>query len=85
MQGKPIDKDFAGRGMVEATQEMDQRALAAPARAADGHELMARNFEGNTGERVHRPLAALIFTGDIPERDQASFIRYGRGRRKPES
>jgi hypothetical protein len=36
MQGESVDNNFARRGMIEATQKMDQRALAAPARAAYG-------------------------------------------------
>jgi hypothetical protein len=31
---------------------------------------------------VHRPVARLIVARDIPQRDQGSFIRHGRSRRK---
>src|SRR5688500_3940983 len=43
MEGEPIDDNLAGSGMIQSTQEMDQGALAAAARAADGHKFVARD------------------------------------------
>jgi hypothetical protein len=61
VQGETIDKNFAGRGMIEAGEEMNQSAFAAPARSADGDKFMACDFQGNAVERVHGALAARIF------------------------
>src|SRR5687767_4168127 len=45
VQSESINDNLAGGGMIETTQKMDQRALAAAARAANRHKLVARDFE----------------------------------------
>src|ERR1043166_3957246 len=62
---------------------MNEGALAATARPADGHEFMPRDLQRNAGERVHGALAARIVAGQILERDKASFTRQRVAWRKP--
>src|SRR5437899_1806278 len=45
LQRQTIDNDFAGSRTVESRQQMNQRALAAPARAADRDKLVPRDLE----------------------------------------
>ena len=82
VQGEAIDHNFARGRMIEAGEQMNERALAAAARSAHRHELIPRDFQRDAVERVHRPVARRIMARDIPQRDQGSFIRHGRGRRK---
>lgn len=82
VQGETIDNNFARGRMLEAGQKMNEGAFAAAARSAHGHKLIPRNFQRDAVERVHGPVAGLIMARDIPQRDQGSFIRHGRSRRK---
>lgn len=44
VQGEAVDHDFALRGMIEAGEQVDERALAATTRTADRHELVPRDL-----------------------------------------
>ncbi len=82
VQGEAIDKDLPGSWIFESGQEMNKSTLAAAARSAHRDKFISRDFQRHTVQRVHSPLASLIMTRDIPERDQGSLIRHGRGSRK---
>ena len=83
MQRDTVDENFAACRPIEPGEEMDERALAATARAPDCHELITRDLERNAIQRVHGPLPARIFASQIFQRDQASFIRQRAASRKP--
>ena len=83
MQRDTVDENFAAGRPIEPGEEMDERALAATARAPDRHELITRDLERNAIQRVHGPLPARIFASQIFQRDQASFIRQRAAPRKP--
>ena len=82
VQGEAIDKDLPGGWILESSQEMNEGALATTARSAHRDKFISRDFQRDTVQRVHRPVASLIMSRDIPERDQGSLIRHGRGSRK---
>ena len=83
MQRDTVDENFAACRPIEPGEEMNERALAATARAPDRHELITRDLERNAIQRVHGPLPARIFASQIFQRDQASFIRQRAAPRKP--
>ena len=45
LQCQTIDNDLAGRRTIKSREQMNQRALAAPARAADRDKLVPRDLE----------------------------------------
>ena len=49
LQCETVDHDFAVRGMIEAGEEMDQRAFAATARTADRDELVSSDLDAKRG------------------------------------
>ena len=82
VQGKTLNHNFARGRILKAGQKMNERTFAAAARPAHRDKFIPRDFQRDAVERVHRPVARLIMARDIPQRDQGSFIRHGRSRRK---
>src|SRR5204862_4990111 len=73
VQGKTINHNFAGGWLLKARQKVNERALATAARSAHRHKFIRHDFQRNAVQGVHRSLARLIITRDIPQRDQGGF------------
>ena len=59
VDGHAVEPDFALAGRVEAGKQAQQRALAAAARAHDGHKLPGRNVQRDSLQNFHAPRAIL--------------------------
>src|SRR5262249_19453888 len=66
---RAADRDLTRRGLIETAQQVQQRALARPARADDGHELTGRNVERDPAQRADLGLAPSIDLPHLAQRD----------------
>ena len=64
-----VDGDRAGRRLVEAADQAQQRRLAAAARTEHGDDLAGRHVEVDPGERLQRAALGVKGLGDADELD----------------
>ena len=74
---RPFDLDGPGRGAVEAGEDVEQRALPAPGRAEQAHELARRDVERHAVEGVHGVAGVSVDLRDGVEDDGGRWT--GRG------
>ena len=60
---RPVDDDGAGRRLVEAAEEVEQRRLARARSAAHGEQLPAGDVDVDAAQRVDDRAAALVVAG----------------------
>ena len=53
VQGESVDRDFAGRRLVESAEQIEQGAFAAAARSGHRAERMRRDFQRDIAQGVH--------------------------------
>ncbi len=81
VQGHAIDRDFAGRGLVESAQQVEQRALAAAAGSGHRAERMRGDFQRNVAQGVHFPGRRGINPGDMAQTDHVDDEIFRSARR----
>src|SRR4029079_11509860 len=60
-----LEHDGAAGRLVEATEQLEERALARARRAHQGDELAGRDRERDAAERLDRRAAELVALGDL--------------------
>ena len=70
-----LDEDAAGGGLVDATDEVEQRGLAAAAGAGDGQELAGGDVEAGVAQGADKAMVKWEVSGDCFDADK---FRLGR-------
>ena len=60
-----LEEHLAGRGPVQAAQELEQGALARAGRAHQGHELAGRHGERHAAHGLHRLAGHRVLLGEV--------------------
>ena len=71
---RPLDEDVAGVDGVEAGEAVEERRLAAAARAHDRDHLAAGDREADAVEGVHLDLAGVVDLVDVPRLDEGRLV-----------
>src|ERR1035437_9121445 len=75
MDRNAVQPNIAAAGRVEASQQAQQRALAAAACPQNGHKLPRRNGHGDSLENLHPPRAVLNPLLRVPNLDHPARRR----------
>ena len=71
-----VDQDLAARHRLQARAQLEQRALAAAARAEDGDELARGHLQADLADRLHRQPARAL--PDLSSRCGSAASSFGR-------
>src|ERR1035437_2703585 len=74
MDRNAVQPNIAAAGRVEASQQAQQRALAAAACPQNGHKLPRRNGHGDSLENLHPPRAVLNPLLRVPNLDHPARL-----------
>ena len=69
---QPVQQDRASGDVIEPGDQIDQRGLARPRAAHDGHKLAGLHGEADLREYIVSRPGAGVFEGDVPELHPAS-------------
>jgi hypothetical protein len=78
-RGAPVDLEGSGGGPVEAGDEVQQRALAAPRRAQQAHELAGADVQRHAVERGDRVTGVAVDLAGVAQDDGRAGAGFGRG------
>ena len=81
VQGETVDRDFAGRRLVESAEEVEQGAFAAAARSGHRAERMRRDFQRDIAQGVHFAGGRGINAGDMAQTDHPDHEIFRSARR----
>ena len=81
VQRKTVDDDFAGGGLVESAEQIEQRALAAAARTGHRAERVGRDFQRHVAQGVHFAGGRGINAGDMAQSDHSDDEIFRSARR----
>ena len=74
-----VEDDFAVGRAIQATEQLEQRALARARRPHQSHELTATDPEGDAPQRIHVTVAEAVALGQVARlEDHATAVGVAR-------